>query len=68
MPGQRPSFRFPINDEGSEEPHEIGAAWSTMKADVFSVALDLESTGERTVKADSPRQQSQSARGDQPAA
>ena len=47
MPGHRPPvFRFLTKDEGSEELREIGQAWPTAKAEVFSVTLDLEGTGE----------------------
>lgn len=45
--GQRPVFRFLTKDEGDEQLHEIGAVWATAKADVFSVSLDLEGTGEK---------------------
>jgi hypothetical protein len=42
-----PAFRFLTKDEGSEELKEIGQVWATSKAEVFSVTLDLESTGEK---------------------
>jgi hypothetical protein len=47
MPGKRPVYRFLTKDPGSDQLHEIGAAWETAKADVFSVSLDLESTGNK---------------------
>ena len=57
MPGKRPEWRFLMKDEGGKL-RELGAAWATSKADIFSVALDLEGTGEKItfmmVKADRP--------------
>ena len=71
VPGQRPTWRFLTKDAGGQF-HELGAAWATSKADVFSVALDLEGTGEKIkflmVKADRPNQKPPSAPGERPAA
>lgn len=48
MPNHKPpAFRFLTKDEGSEELREIGQVWATAKAEVFSVTLDLEDTGEK---------------------
>ena len=48
MPGhQPPAFRFLAKDEGSEELREIAQVWPTAKAEIFSVTLDLEGTGEK---------------------
>jgi len=59
MPGQKPAFRFLTKPEGSDKFTELGAAWKTSKADVFSVSLDLEGTGEKVsfimVPADRPK-------------
>ena len=71
MPGQRPTWRFLTKDDGGQF-HELGAAWATSKADVFSVTLDLEGNGEKIkflmVKADRPSPRPQSAAGENPAA
>jgi hypothetical protein len=42
-----PAFRLLTKNEGDEGLTEIGQVWKTSKADVFSVVLDLEGTGER---------------------
>jgi hypothetical protein len=42
-----PAFRFLTKDEGSEELKEIGQVWATAKAEVYSVTLDLNDTGEK---------------------
>ena len=72
MPGQRPAFRFLVKDQDSQQLHEIGAAWATSKADIFSVALDLEGTGAKInflmVPADRPKLRPAPASGAKPAA
>jgi hypothetical protein len=72
MPGQKPAFRFLTKAEGSDTFTELGAAWKTSKADVFSVSLDLESTGEKLkfimVPADRPKPKAATASGAKPAA
>ena len=46
MPGhQPPAFRFLTKPEGSDQLVEIGQAWKTAKADVFSISLDPEGAG-----------------------
>ena len=71
MPGQRPTWRFLIKDEGGQL-HELGAAWATSNADVFGVTLDLEGTGEKIkfliVRADRPKPKPQPTAGQKPAA
>lgn len=47
MPKAPPKFRLLTRNEGDEGLTEIGQVWSTSKADVFSVSLDLEGTGDR---------------------
>ncbi len=72
MPEHRPpAFRFLIKDEGSEELREIGQVWATAKADVFSVTLDLENTGEKIrfmMVPNKPKPKAQTAAGQKPAA
>jgi len=71
MPGKPPAFRFLTKDPGDETLHEIGVAWNTSKADVFSVSLDLENTGERinfTMIPNKPKPKTQPAGGLKPAA
>jgi hypothetical protein len=48
MPNHEPpAFRFLTKPEGSDQLQEIGQAWKTSNAKVFSVTLDLEGTGEK---------------------
>jgi hypothetical protein len=71
MYGQPPAFRFLTRDEGSEKLTEIGAAWATSKADVFSVSLDPESTGEKIkllMVTNRPKPKAQPAKGEAPSA
>ncbi len=71
MPGQRPAFRFLSKDDPDGALHEIGAAWATSKADVYSVSLDLEDTGERIkflMVANRPKPKERLATGEKPAA
>lgn len=42
-----PAFRFLTQDESGKELKKIGQVWATSKAEVFSVTLDLEDTGEK---------------------
>jgi hypothetical protein len=67
--GQPPAFRFLTKPEGSEKLEEIGQAWRTSKADIFSVSLDLEGTGEKISFMMVPNRPKPAAKadGDQPA-
>jgi len=71
MPGKRPTWRFLTKDNGGQL-QELGAAWATSKADVFSVTLDLEGTGEKIkflmVKADRPKPRPRPVPAETPAA
>jgi hypothetical protein len=71
MAGKRPTWRFLTKDDGGQL-HEVGAAWATLKTDVFGVTLDLEGNDEKIkflmVKADRPNPRPQPARGEQPTA
>ena len=47
MAHEPPAFRFLAKHDGDDKLTEIGQACKTSKADVFSVSLDLEDTGEK---------------------
>ena len=73
MPGTHkpPAYRFLTKDEGSEQLREIGQVWNTSKAEVFSVTLDLEDTGEKLrfiMVPNKPKPKSRSAQDQRPAA
>ena len=71
MAGQRPTWRFLVNDEGGQL-HESGAAGATSRADVFGVTLNLEGTRKKIqflmVKADRPTGKARAALGERPVA
>jgi hypothetical protein len=40
MPKSPPPFRFLTKPEGADKLEELGEAWKTSKADIFSVSID----------------------------
>ena len=45
--GQPPAYRFLMKPEGSEQLVEIGQAWRMSHDEIFSVSVDIETTGEK---------------------
>ena len=69
--GQPPAFRFLTKTEGSDQLVEIGQAWKTAKADVFSISLDPEGAGSPMrfiMVPNKPKLKTQPTTGAQPAA